>query len=363
MSGAYQTNAKTAGPWVDIDLTALCANFAMIRDQAPSAETAAVVKCDAYGLGLDAVARTLATNEKCQSFFVAYPEEGAALRTYLNSAVADIYVFNGPLPQTMALFEQNRLTPVLNSFEQAEKWAIRQPGVPAAVHIDTGMNRLGAPLTELDAIANLKGLSTKLLMSHLACSSAPTDPMNEKQRNRFIEAASKFPDARLSLSASGGSLMGSDFHFDLLRVGTALYGGTPFDFDEPRLKPVAFLRAPVVQIRTALPGETVGYAASHAIDRQTQLATVALGYGDGFPRAGSGRAEAYIGGIRASVAGRISMDLTSLDITNVKNPIKTNDIATFFGEGITLFEAACACGTIPYELLTGLGGRVDRRYL
>lgn len=363
MTGAYQTNAKTAGPWVDIDLNALCTNFAMIRDQAPNIETAAVVKCDAYGLGLKAVAQTLAAKENCQSFFVAYPEEGAALRAYLNSTDADIYVFNGPLPQTMALFEQCRLTPILNSFEQAEKWASRQPGVTAAVHIDTGMNRLGAPLSEVDDIAALKGLSAKLLMSHLACSSAPTDPMNAKQRKRFIDAASKFPDARLSLSASGGALMGKDYHFDMLRVGTALYGGTPFDFDEPRLAPVAFLRAPVVQIRTALPGETVGYAASHAISKPTQLATVALGYGDGFPRAGSGQAEAFIGDIRAPVAGRISMDLTSLDITNAKNPIKTNDIATFFGEGVSLFEAACACGTIPYELLTGLGGRVDRRYL
>ncbi len=363
MSGAYKTNGKTAGPWVDIDLNALCANFAMIRDQAPTAETAAVVKCDAYGLGLESVARSLAASEKCRSFFVAYPEEGAALRAFLKDSETDIYVFNGPLPETMALFEQFRLTPVLNSFEQAEKWASRQPGVPAAVHIDTGMNRLGAPLTEIDAIADLKGLSTKLLMSHLACSSAPSDPMNAKQRNRFIEAASKFPDARLSLSASGGALMGKDYHFDMLRAGIALYGGSPFDADEPRLAPVAFLRAPVVQIRTALPGETVGYAATHTVKKQTQLATVALGYGDGFPRAGSGRAESLISGVRAPIAGRISMDLTSLDVTKAKNPIKTNDIATFFGDGITLFEAACACGTIPYELLTGLGGRVDRRYL
>jgi len=363
MSGAYQTNAKTAGPWVDIDLSALCANYSMIRDQAPIAETAAVVKCDAYGLGLETIARTLADQQQCRSFFVAYPEEGAALRGFLKSSDPDIYVFNGPLPQTMALFETARLTPVLNSLEQAEKWAARQPSVPAAVHIDTGMNRLGAPLDEADAIAALSGLKVCLAMSHLACSSDPAHPKNSEQRQRFIEAATKFPDARLSLSASGGALMGKEYHFDLLRVGTALYGGSPFDVDEPRLEPVAYLRAPVVQLRTVLPGETVGYGASHIVNRPTRLATVALGYGDGFPRAGSGRAEAFLGGGRAPVAGRISMDLTTLDVTNAKNPVKTEDIATFYGEGVTLFDAASACGTIPYELLTGLGGRVDRRYL
>ncbi|MEO1240455.1 MAG: alanine racemase [Pseudomonadota bacterium] len=363
MSGAYQTDTKTAGPWVDIDLAALCANYAMIRDQAPDAQTAAVVKCDAYGLGLDAIARTLAEREKCDRFFVAYPEEGAALRKILNDSAPEIYVFNGPLPQTMALFEASRLTPVLNSLEQAEKWSTRQPGAPAALHIDTGMNRLGAPLNEVSTIATLKGLSIDLVMSHLACASMPTDPKNKQQRDMFVGAAARFPGARLSLSASGGALISKDFHFDLIRPGIALYGGSPFDVDEPRLKPVASLRAPVVQLRQAAAGETVGYSATHHIDKPARLATVALGYGDGFPRAGSGRAEALLDNARAPVAGRISMDLTSLDVTNVKNPINTGDIATFFGDGVTLFEAAEACGTIPYELLTGLGGRVDRRYL
>ncbi len=233
MSGAYQTNAKTAGPWVDIDLGALCANYAMIRDQAPDAQTAAVVKCDAYGLGLDAIARTLAEREKCKSFFVAYPEEGAALRNILDDSTPEIYVFNGPLPQTMALFEASRLTPVLNSLEQAEKWSTRQPGAPAALHIDTGMNRLGAPLNEVSTIAALKGLSIDLVMSHLACASMPAAPKNKQQKDIFVEAAAQFPGARLSLSASGGALMGKEFHFDLIRPGIALYGGSPFDVDEP----------------------------------------------------------------------------------------------------------------------------------
>ena len=189
MSNGYQTNAKTAGPWVDIDLANLCANFAMIRDQAPGAETAAVVKCDAYGLGLNAIATALAEREICRSFFVAYPEEGAALRLYLNSSEPDIYVFNGPLPQTMSLFESARLTPVLNSLEQAEKWASRRAGVPAVVHIDTGMNRLGARVDEVSDIAALPNLNVTLAMSHLAYASAPDESKNKQQRDLFIEAA------------------------------------------------------------------------------------------------------------------------------------------------------------------------------
>ncbi|MHA7872393.1 MAG: alanine racemase, partial [Hyphococcus sp.] len=209
----------------------------------------------------------------------------------------------------------------------------------------------------------LPKLRVSLVMSHLACASDPEDEQNRHQRDLFVAAAQHFPHARLSLSASGGALMGKDFHFDLIRPGIALYGGSPFDNDEPRLQAVASLRAPVVQLRRAEPDETVGYGATHRILRTTTLATVALGYGDGFPRAGSGRAAAAIGGVRAPVAGQISMDLTSLDVSQVKTPVKTGDIATFFGGDISLFDAAETCGAIPYELLTGLGGRVDRRYL
>ncbi len=363
MSGKPPSD-KTSGPWVDINLDAIAANYAMLRQAAPTAEMAAVVKCDAYGLGLDAVAKKLA-GQNCKTFFVAYPEEGAELRQVLNAINADaaIYVFNGPLPQTIALFQRANLTPVLNSLEQAAKWAARSAGAPAALHIDTGMNRLGAQLSEVDAIAALSALNIELVMSHLACASDPADPKNDQQRNLFATIAKGFPRARTSLSASGGALMDQRFHFDLIRPGIALYGGSPFDVDEPRLKPVAALRAPVVQLRDIAPGETVGYGASFKATAPTRLATVALGYGDGMPISGSGRVHAMIAGTRARVAGRISMDLITLDITNHKNPIKTGDIATFFGEEISLFETAKACNTNAYELLTGLGGRADRRYL
>ncbi len=363
MSG-YSSSDTTSGPWVDINLGALAANYATLRAAAPDAEMAAVVKCNAYGLGLAPIVKTLA-EQNCKTFFVAYPEEGAELRKVLKPLNTDaaIYVFNGPLRQTMALFQSAKLTPVLNSLEQATTWAAHNDGAPAALHIDTGMNRLGAPLSEIDAIAALSGLNIDLVMSHLACASDPMHPKNDEQCNLFAAIAKDFPRARASLSASGGALMDARFHFDLIRPGIALYGGSPFDVDEPRLKPVAVLRAPVVQIRDIAPGETVGYNASFKAIAPTRLATVALGYGDGMPTSGSGRVQAMIAGTCARVAGRISMDLISLDITNHKNSIKTGDVATFFGEEISLFEAAKSCNTSAYELLTGLGGRVDRRYL
>ena len=361
---AYSITRKTAGPWVDIDLNALAANYAMLKKSAPGAEIAAVVKCDAYGLGINAVANRL-SDEGCASYFVAYPEEGAELRKLLVDANRDakIYVFNGPMPETMSLFKDSTLTPVLNSLEQAEKWRGRAGGAAAALHIDTGMNRLGASLKDANTIAALADLKIELVLSHLACASNPSNAKNDQQRELFAKVASAFPDAKRSLSASGGAMMDQRFHFDLARPGIALYGGSPFDDDDARISPVASLRAPIVQLREISAGETVGYDATFTAGSARRLATVALGYGDGFPRAGSGKAAAEINGERAQIAGRVSMDLISLDITNLKTPVKTGDIATFFGDEVSLFEAAKSCDTISYELLTGLGGRVDRRYV
>ena len=365
MTAASPITKKTAGPWVEIDLAALCANYAMLRNTARGAETAAVVKCDAYGLGAVTVASALATRENCRSFFVAYPEEGAVLRAGLKNIAPTpaIYVFNGPLPETMALFEEGNLIPVINSLEQARKWANSKPGAPAVLHIDTGMNRLGAPPAELGDIAALKSLRIETIMSHLACATEPAHRKNNAQRKMFEELSQQFPDARRSLAASGGAMMDESYHFDLTRVGIALYGGSPFDEADERIAPVAALKAPVVQIRQAAPGETVGYGATHEVTEPARLATVALGYGDGFPRAASSRAWAFINGARARIAGRVSMDLITLDITNCATPIKTGDIAEFFGPNLPIHDAAAACVTMSYELLTGLGGRVDRRYL
>ncbi len=365
MHSTDPTNRMTSGPWAEIDLAALCKNFTMLREAAPNAETAAVVKSNAYGLGLAPVAGALAERENCRTFFVAYPEEGAELRETLSRTAPDatIYVFNGPLPQTLGLFDEAALTPVINSVEQARDWLSHKANAPCALHFDTGMNRLGAPACDLEKLSGLPGLNVSLFMSHLACGSDPLHKKNVEQRDAFARAAKQFPNAQYSLAASAGVLMDASYHFDLTRPGVALYGGSPFDQDDARIKPVVTLNAPIVQLRTIDAGESVGYGATFVAKRRTRIAVAAIGYADGVPVAGSGKIEAALNGVRAPIAGRVSMDLICLDVTDLKDPPQLGATAAFFGDGVSLFEAAQACGTIPYELLTGLGGRVDRRYV
>lgn len=356
--------ADPSRPTVEIDLDGVCANYRMLAAAAARAETAAVVKCDAYGLGATPIARALAAREKCRTFFVAYPHEGAALRAALADIADDavIYIFNGPDANTLAVFRRHALTPVLNTLAQAELWSRKGGGSPAALHIDTGMNRLGAPTAEIGAIAAL-GLNLDLVMSHLACASDPDHKLNERQRLDFQKAAALFPGVRRCLAASGGALLAPAFHYEMIRPGVALYGVSPFDAPDRRIRPVATLTAPVVQLRDVKVGETAGYGATKRFEKEARLATVALGYGDGFPRAGGNRAAAILGAARCPIAGRVSMDLIILDISNAPQPVEIGDRAEFFGVRLPIEEAAAACGTIAYELLTGLGGRVFRRYL
>ena len=349
-------------PVVEIDLGAIVANFRLVQALAPKAETAGVVKCDAYGLGAGPVAGALA-EAGCRTFFVAYPDEGEALRRALppSAAPARIFVFNGPDPHSLAQFRESNLSPILNSTEQARLWAEAGGGAPCALHIDTGMNRLGLPQAEVDAVAAQSGLTIGLVMSHLSCSSEPGHSENARQRQAFLRAAERFPGARRSLSASGGAMMSGDYHFDLVRPGAALYGVSPFDVADARLRPVARLTAPVVQTRRAAKGETVGYGAA-VLDRDALLATVLLGYGDGAHRASAPRGEALLGGERCPILGRVSMDLIVLDATKAR-PLAIGDRAEFFGLDLPIDEAAARRGTIGYELLTGLGPRVLRRYV
>lgn len=353
---------RKEGPFVEIDLGAVCANFAMIGDVAAGAAVGAAVKCNAYGLGLAPIARALAEREHCEEFFVVYAEEGVGLREILDDGAPRIYCFAGPSETTLPLYERAKLTPVVNSLAQAKLWAMHGSG-PAAVHIDTGMNRIGAPMNEASAIASVKGLEVPLVMSHLACSSDPSHPKNAEQRAKFIEAAQHFPGARLSLSASAGALMDKAYHFDLVRPGVALFGGSPFDEDDERIHAAATLKAPVVQLRDLNPGETVGYGATFTAKAPTRIATVALGYGDGYPRNSAPAGAAIVNSDRAPIAGRVSMDFITLDVTAAKNPVRIGDYAEFFGPNLRLFDVAEAGHRATYDLLTGLGGRIDRRYL
>lgn len=352
-------------PAVEIDLDALCANYRTVKAAAPAATIAAVVKCDAYGLGIAPIAKALAAREGATKFFVAYPQEGAELRAAVARHAADaaIYVFNGPSEDSLELFGEFALTPVLNSREQARLWAAARPGVAAALHIDTGMNRLGAPPEEISDIAALRGLRISLVISHLACGSDPGHEMNKRQHLAFERISAAFPGVRRSLSASAGAFMGPLYHYDIVRPGIALYGGGPFDRPDPRLRPVATLTAPVLQIRDVAAGESAGYGATHVFRAPARLATVGLGYGDGFLRAAGEKGAAFLGGGVCPIAGRISMDFVILDITKAPEPIEIGDRAEFFGKRLPIEDSAAAAGTICYELLTGLGGRLSRQYL
>lgn len=353
------------GPVVDISLAALAANYATVKAASGAGEAAAVVKCDAYGLGMAPVARALYDRAQCRSFFVVYPQEASDLRAALGvRRPARIYCFTGLDDDTAPLLERENITPCLNSLAQAQAWAARNNNAPAAVHIDTGMNRVGAPVGEAAAIAATPGLKVELALSHLACASDPSHPKNRAQRDLFLETAQRFSGAHLSLAASAGALCDRDFAFDMIRPGIALYGGSPFDAaDDARLENVVTLKGPIVQLRDLAPGETVGYGATFTAARPTRIAVVALGYGDGFPRLATAGGETVIAGARAPFAGRISMDFATVDVTDLKNPAQTGDMVDFFGPSLRLYEAAAATGRAPYDLLTGLGGRLVRRYL
>lgn len=363
------TNADFGSrPVVEVDLDALCENFRRLAALAPDARTAGVVKCDAYGLGAGPISRALAREAGCRIFFVAHAEEGVRLRADLaeDAPDAEIFVFHGGSPATLELFGEARLTPILNSLDQARLWAARGRG-PAALHIDTGMRRLGAPAGEIAAIAEIDGLSISVLMSHLANGFDADHPANASQRDALAGAAARFPGAAVSLAASGGALLGPAYAFDMVRLGVGLYGVDPLERDDDAgsdvVAPVARLTAEVLQTQDVAPGERVGYGGTFEAKRPTRLATVALGYGDGFLRAGSNEAQAFVGGAPCPVAGRISMDLTTLDVTDAPTPVSPGDRAEFFGPNLPIEAAARACGTIGYELLTRLGPRVARRYV
>jgi alanine racemase len=339
-----------------IDLAAIAANWrALDALSAPGVETAAVVKADAYGLGAAQVGPALAA-AGARTFFVALPAEGAALRAALGPGPA-IHVLGGYAPADRAAFEGAGLRPVLNSARQVRDWFGDGPAGPAAVQLDSGMNRLGMEPAELAALGPLPP-AIIFAMSHLACADEPGHPMNAAQLAAFRDAAGGL-GLPLSLAATGGILLGPDFHFALTRPGVGLYGGLPFAAALPAIR----LEVPVIQIRDVAPGEAVGYGAAWLAARPSRIATIAAGYADGLIRAlGRGGATARIAGRIVPVAGRVSMDLVTLDVTDCPEA-EPGGMAELLGEAITVDDLASAAGTIGYEILTSLGGRYARRYL
>ena len=345
-------------PSVQIDLSALVANWRMLARRAAPAEAAAVVKADAYGLGAAKIVQALA-RAGCRRFYVAWPNEGAEVRAALGPGPS-IAVFHGPTPKTARVFAAAGLEPVLNSIDQIQLWIASGAG-PAAVHVDTGMNRLG--LSEADwRAAATAWPAPSLLLSHLACADEQNGrDRTTRQLEAFLRASAFWPTAKRSLAATAGVYLGAPFFMDEIRPGIGLYGGgpAPGKGDAPQL--VVTLFAPVLQLREIAPGETIGYGASFTAGLRHTLATVGVGYADGFLRAASNRGYGVIRGAQRPILGRISMDLLVLDVTGVGAVV--GDEVELMGANLPLRDQAAAMGTIDYELLTRLGPRIQRTYV
>jgi alanine racemase len=348
--------------------SAIAANFRTAQKLASPSVVAGVVKADAYGTGLKPAAMAL-TDAGCDTFFVARLEEGMALRALARRA--RIFVLDGAQPDMVPALITHNLTPVLNSLSEIAAWSAAarstKTQLDAAVHIDTGMNRLGLAPSELNTLAaeharRLDGLRVVLWMSHLACSDEPDSKMNPMQLERFKTALAMLPEAPASLSASGGILLGKDYLFDMVRPGVALYGGAPHPGFANPFQPVVRLTAQIMQVRHATKGETVGYGAHYHLKRPSVLATAALGYADGIFRALSNSGSVAIAGVRAPIVGRVSMDLLTIDITDIPGPVAAGDDVELIGETISLDEIAQAAQTISYEILTSLSRRARRQY-
>lgn len=348
-------------PRARIHLDNIVANWRTIGALAPASETGAVVKANAYGHGVGPVAKALQA-AGCRTFFVAYVEEGTELRDAMGDE-ATILAFNGAGPDDADLVRASAIIPVMNSVPALRDWLSRPDAPPYAIHIDTGMNRLGIRLEDVGTLGELTAALPPLhVMSHLVDSDDCNNPLNGVQRDRFMEAASRFDGAALSFSNTGGCFMGEDYGFTIMRPGIGLYGGGPPCPEGVELKPGMTLEAPILTLQTVQAGETVGYGATHRFDAARMLATVALGYGDGFPRSASNSGLAMIDGIACPIVGRVSMDLITIDVTNAQALAKEGAFAQFIGPDILLEDQARRAGTVGYELVTGLGHRVRRIY-
>ena len=376
MSGNQEiANNSAAGGAVRIDLGALTANWQLLAETAAPAECAAVVKANAYGIGVAQAAPALAS-AGCNTFFVATLDEAIALRGILGETPT-IMMFNGVLPGTAKDTQAHGIIPVLNDLGQVQEWhdlaSASGASLPAALHADTGMNRLGLTPGDVADLSNaperMAGINLVLVMSHLACAEDGDKPMNNAQLLEFLRQKAALLPAPASLAASSGIFLGTGFHFEVVRPGIALYGGNPTPKDPNPMAEVVQIKGKIIQSRDINSPQTVGYGAAFPVTKPSTIATVAVGYSDGILRAlgdkQNGIAWGSVGGVSVPVVGRVSMDLLTLDVTAAPaqsvHPGAWIDLVG--GDAMTVDEAARAAGTIPYEILTSLGARYDRQYV
>jgi alanine racemase len=367
---AHVAQAARTGAVLTVDLDAIAANYRLLVERAGGAVVAGVMKADAYGLGMPRVAPAL-VRAGCSVFFTAHVDEGIRLRGIV-PATSTIHVLHGPPPGTAADFIEHRLTPVLNDPGQVREWralcARLGRRLACAVQVDSGMSRMGLAPADLDALGDprdwLAALEPVLLMSHLACADVPSHPMNARQRARFDAIRAHFPAMPASLANSSAVFLGPDYRYDLVRPGAALYGINPQPGASNPLRQAVSLDARIVQVRTIHAGDAVGYGARYVADGTRRIATIAVGYADGWLRAQSGRGCAYIDGVRVPIAGTVSMDSITLDVTGIPDArLQPGMTVELLGAHQHVDDVAAAAGTIGYEVLTRLGGRFERRYL
>lgn len=369
----------SAGLRLTVDLGALVENWREMARRSGNARAAAIVKADAYGLGIEDVGETL-YSAGARDFFVATADEGATLRLY--APEARIFVLCGIWPGMERTFFENDLVPIIASEEQLTFWmsVLSDYGdYPCALQVDTGFNRLGLPMEDAMALADdvsrPASFAPVLVMSHLACGDDPTNPMNRQQLEAFRKVSTAFEGIEASLANSAGIFLGPDYHFDLTRPGIATFGGEAVPGMANPMRPVATAEARIIQTRSVKAGETVGYGRALQLTRDSRLAIVSAGYADGYMRSqssagvplrqtGVAGGHGFIAGHKVPVAGRITMDLTIFDVTDLPDHlVRAGDYIELFGSNILVDDAARAGGTIGYEMLTSMGLRHERRYI
>lgn len=358
-----RTPAVSRPATVHVDLDALARNYRMLRERAKPGECAAVVKADAYGLGVERVAGRL-LREGCRRFFVATLAEAQQLRALAPDA--EIGVFEGALASSVGALAAIEARPVLSTLEQVERWAAKGR---ALLHLDTGMNRLGLRAADVAALAQrrelLDALTLDFVMTHLACADAPEHPLNSEQLARFEQLrAIVAPSVRTSIGNSAGTLIDAAHRGDLARPGIALYGGNPFSDRPNPMEAVVTLTAPILQLHDVGEPEPVGYGATYVAAPPARIAIAGIGYADGYPRNLGNCGTAAVDDRRVPVVGRVSMDLLSLDVTGLaRETVRVGAAVELIGATVGIDEVAAAAGTISYEILTGLGRRLVREYV
>ena len=361
MRAPQSPDALRAGAILTIDLDALVRNWRLFSDLAEQsgAISGAVIKAQAYGLDVAKIAPAL-LNADCQTFFVATISEAIEVRAAVGPAPS-IHVFCGFLEGTGLDFVEHNLIPVLNSLDQVTAWQDFDKTLPCDLHVDTGMARLGLELSDIQQLPN--DLNIDIVMSHLVSAEDSDAPINARQLATFKAATLPIKAQRRSLANSSGSFLGTDYHFDVLRPGVALYGANPTPNKPNPMKAVIRLQGRILQVRTLKNAQGVGYGSTHQAEAGTKIATLAVGYADGFLRSLSNVGFVYFGEHKANIVGRVSMDLITVDVTNVpQSLINPGQMADLIGPNNPIDDVADKAGTIGYELLTQLGSRYHRVY-